>query len=128
MIGKNNKNAKFNDQLDQLHKRLVFGLSMNSDQRFPRRANLFGYMDTTRVTGDERHRVLMRWFLIQSVHRVKINIAPFENKQYHTVGTTKMSLKIAAMGVAQTTHVMTRDATKNLAHNHTNGRVTRHGT
>ena len=55
LTGKDSKNAKSKDQLDQLNQRLVFDLNRNSDRRFSRRATHFRFMDKTTVTGEEKH-------------------------------------------------------------------------
>ena len=54
LIGKNNKNAWCKDRFDQLCQRLVFDLKRNSDKRFPRCVNHFGFMDKIMVTGAVR--------------------------------------------------------------------------
>ena len=45
----------------------------------------------------------------------------FQHKRY--IVTTKMAPKITTTGAAQTTHLMTHNATKNSTYDHKNGHV-----
>ena len=53
LIGKKGKNAKYKDYLDQLHQRVSLDLRRNSERRMEPTSNRFGFLDLSRLKGDE---------------------------------------------------------------------------